>query len=117
MGSTRNLISRRKLVAEAIKLKEMSARSTFTRILQSEEDKETIKESFRKIDEFTKDFHVRELRVYHGMDLLTCCFQLSIVMSIERSTNDIEESLFVGVLNLLFKQTMCLPLMPETTPQ
>jgi hypothetical protein len=117
VGSTRNLISYRKLVAEAIKLEEMSARSTFARILQSEEDKETIKESFQRIDEFTKDFHVRELHIYHGIDLLTCYFQLSIVMSIERSTNDIEESLFVGVLNLPFKQNMCLPLMPETTPQ
>jgi hypothetical protein len=64
VGSTRNLISRRKLVAEAIKLKEMSARSTFTRILESEGDKKTIKESFQRIDEFTKDFHVRDLIVY-----------------------------------------------------
>jgi hypothetical protein len=64
VGSTRNLISRRKLVAEAIKLKEMLARSTFTRILESEEDKKTIKESFQRIDEFTKDFHVRDLIVY-----------------------------------------------------
>ena len=95
----------------------MSARSTFIRILESEEDKKTIKESFQRIDEFTKDFHVRELLVYHGMDLLTRCFQLGIVMSIERSTNDIEESLFVGVSNLSFKQDMCLPPMSETTPQ
>jgi hypothetical protein len=64
IGFTRNLIFHRKLVAEAVKLKEMSARSTFTRMLESEEDKKTIRESFQRIDEFTKDFHVRELLVY-----------------------------------------------------
>ena len=100
---TGNLISCRKLVTEAIKLKVMLSRSTFTRILESEEDKKTITETFRRIDEFTKDFHVRELHVYQQMDLLICRFQLSIVMSIERSTDNMRESLFVGVSNLSSK--------------
>jgi len=35
------------------------------KILDNEEDKKTIEESFKRIDEYTKDFHVRDSFVPH----------------------------------------------------
>jgi hypothetical protein len=41
-------------------LKAMSSRVTWKEILENEEDKKKIEESFKRIDECTKDFQVRE---------------------------------------------------------
>jgi hypothetical protein len=41
-------------------LKAMSSRATWKEILENEEDKMKIEESFKRIDECTKDFQVRE---------------------------------------------------------
>ena len=53
-------IDTRQLVAEAVRLHEMSSRRMLTKILENEEDRKTIEESFKRIDEYTKDFHVRD---------------------------------------------------------
>ena len=55
------MIACRKLVTEAVVLKKMSARSTWVEVLENQEDKKIIEQSFKRIDEYTKDFHVRSL--------------------------------------------------------
>ena len=65
MYVTTNSIHTRKLVAEAVQLHKISSRSKLTKILENEEDKKTIEASFKRIDEYTKDFHVRESCVLH----------------------------------------------------
>jgi len=37
----------------------------WTKTLENAEDKKTIEGSFKRIDEYTKDFHVRDLCVPH----------------------------------------------------
>jgi len=50
----------RNLIDEALRLQGISSRWMLTKILENEEDKNTIEESFKHIDEYTKDFHVRD---------------------------------------------------------
>ena len=53
------LISRRILIAKVLELSKMLKRATWKRILENEEDKKRIEETFKQIDEHTKNFHVR----------------------------------------------------------
>ena len=53
------LILYRILNDNVLELSKMSERATWKKILESEEDKKTIAEIFKKIDELTKNFHVR----------------------------------------------------------
>ena len=53
------LILCRILIDNVLELSKMSNRATWKRILESEEDKKTIADIFKKIDEHTKNFHVR----------------------------------------------------------
>jgi len=48
----------RKLSDEAIRLQGASSRWMLTKILDNAEDKKAIEESFKRIDEYTKDFQV-----------------------------------------------------------
>ena len=66
MSVTINSIYTRKLIDEVIILKNMSSRWILTKILDNKEDKKKIEESFKRIDEHTKDFHVRDsCRTHH----------------------------------------------------
>jgi len=79
-----------------------------TKILDNKEDKKTIEESFKRIDEYTKDFHVRRSPSCE-MNLFICCLQLDIVMTIERNTDEMQESLTVCVpmiSSMLYMLTM-----------
>ena len=49
----------RMLLDNVLELSKMSKRATWKKILQSEEDKKKIAETFKRIDEHTKNFHVR----------------------------------------------------------
>jgi len=62
---TTTLIYTRNLIEEALELQGISSRYVLTKILDNEEDKKTIEESFKRIDEYTKDFHVRRSCVPH----------------------------------------------------
>ena len=53
------LILCRILIDNVLELSKMSKRATWKKILESEEDKKTIADIFGKIDEHTKNFHVR----------------------------------------------------------
>ena len=53
------LILRRILIDNVLELSKMSKRATWKRILENEEDKKKIVETFKQIDEHTKNFHVR----------------------------------------------------------
>jgi hypothetical protein len=53
------LILYRILIDNMLELSKMSKRETWKKILESEEDKKKIKETFERIDEHTKNFHVR----------------------------------------------------------
>jgi hypothetical protein len=53
------LILRRILIDNVLELSKMSERATWKKILESEEDKKKIAEIFKRIDEHTKNFHVR----------------------------------------------------------
>lgn len=57
------LTSGSKLVVELVKLDEMSKQAMWKRVLDNQETKNKIKESFEQIDEHMKDFQV---------PLLTC---------------------------------------------
>jgi len=59
-----------------VMLDTMSLRSTWVAILENEEDKKTINGSFKRLDEYTENFH------------------LDLVLSIERNTDNMQESLF-----------------------
>jgi len=60
-----NSIQSRNLIDEALRLQEISSRWMLRKMLDNEEDKKTVKESFKRIDEYTKDFHVRDSFVPH----------------------------------------------------
>ena len=62
-----NSIYNRRLISEAVRLREMSPRSEWTKILENKENKKTIEESFKRIDEYTKDFHVGDSCVPHRL--------------------------------------------------
>ena len=53
------LILCRILIDNVLELSKMSKRTTWKKILESEEDKKKIAEIFKQIDEQTKNFHVR----------------------------------------------------------
>ena len=53
------LISCRILINKVLELNKMVERATWKRILENEEDKTKIEETFKHIDEHTKNFHVR----------------------------------------------------------
>jgi hypothetical protein len=53
------LILCRILIYNVLELSKMSKRATWKEILESEEDKKKIAETFERIDERTKNFHVR----------------------------------------------------------
>ena len=53
------LILGRMLIDNVLELSEMSKRATWKKILETEEDKKKIAETFKQIDEHTKNFHVR----------------------------------------------------------
>ena len=86
------------VVAEAVVLKNMSARSTWIEVLENQENKKIIDQSFKRIDEYTKDFHVRVSCPPWETNLLIPFLQLNIVIDIERNTNKIQESLAVCLL-------------------
>ena len=53
------LILCRILIDNVLELGKMLKRGTWKKILESEEDKKKIEETFKRIDEHTKNFHVR----------------------------------------------------------
>jgi hypothetical protein len=53
------LILCRILIDNVLELSKMSKRATWKKILDNEEDKKKIAEIFERIDEHTKNFHVR----------------------------------------------------------
>ena len=53
------LILCRILVDNVLELSKMLKRATWKKVLESEEDKKKIAETFKRIDEHTKNFHVR----------------------------------------------------------
>jgi hypothetical protein len=53
------LIFCRILVDNVLELSKLSKRATWKKILESEEDKKEIAETLERIDEHTKNFHVR----------------------------------------------------------
>ena len=57
------LISRRVLIDKVLEFSKMLERATWKRILENEEDKIKIQETFKQIDEHTKNFHVRCLHI------------------------------------------------------
>ncbi|KAG5642551.1 hypothetical protein DXG03_002564 [Asterophora parasitica] len=67
-----------KLVREAQLLEKMKGKRMWKQVIDHEEDSKKIAESFRRIDEHTKDFH------------------LDVAISIERNTSDLQEALFVS---------------------
>ena len=52
------LISCRVLIDNVLQLSKMLKRATWKKILENEEDKKKIEETFKRIDEHTKNFHV-----------------------------------------------------------
>ena len=54
----RVLIHFRKLINEAVKLKELSLSRIWEKIIENEEDAKKIEASLKCIDEYTKDFQV-----------------------------------------------------------
>ena len=54
----RVLIRFRKLINEAVKLKELSMSRIWEKIIENEEDAKKIEASLKCIDEYTKDFQV-----------------------------------------------------------
>ena len=53
------LILCRMLIDNVLELSKMSKRATWKKILESEEDRKKIEDTFKRIDEHTKNFHVR----------------------------------------------------------
>jgi hypothetical protein len=53
------LILCRILIDNVLELSKMSKRVTWKKVLESEEDKKKIADTFKQIDEHTKNFHVR----------------------------------------------------------
>ena len=58
------LILYRILIENVLELSKMSERATWKKILESEEDKKKIAETFKLIDEHTKNFYVRSSPSY-----------------------------------------------------
>ncbi|KAF8679010.1 hypothetical protein AX14_004584 [Amanita brunnescens Koide BX004] len=64
----------RKLIDEAVMLKGMSLSPIWEKIIENEEDAKKIEESFKRMDEYTKDF------------------QLEIILRIERNTSELSSA-------------------------
>ena len=74
----------------------MLKRGTWKKILESEEDKKKIEETFKRIDEHTKNFHVRS-PTYVNQSRSWCYFpQLKLMLTIERNTRGLRDSLAVS---------------------
>ena len=58
------LISSSKLVAELVKLDEMSKQAIWKKVLDNQEIKNKIEGTLKQIDEHIKDFHVSLLTAY-----------------------------------------------------
>ncbi|KAF8705640.1 hypothetical protein AX14_013866 [Amanita brunnescens Koide BX004] len=63
-----------KLIGEAVMLKGMSSSPIWEKIIENEEDAKKIEESFKRMDEYTKDF------------------QLEIILRIERNTSELSNA-------------------------
>ena len=63
------LILCRILIDNVLELSKMSKRATWKKVLESEEDKKMIAETFQQIDEHTKNFHVRSPHISTNQDL------------------------------------------------
>ena len=53
------------LIDNVLELSKMSKRATWKKILESEEDKTKIEDTFKQIDEHTKNLHVRSPTYLH----------------------------------------------------
>ena len=92
------LILCRILIDNVLELSKMSKRATWKRILESEEDKKKIAETFKRIDEHTKNFYVR-LPSYPNQPKFLCyVLQLKLMLTIERNTRGLRDSLAVSFL-------------------
>ena len=92
------LILCRILIDNVLELSKMSKRATWKRILESEEDKKKIAEIFKRIDEHTKNFYVR-LPSYPNQPRFLCyVLQLKLMLTIERNTRGLRDSLAVSFL-------------------
>jgi L-fucose isomerase-like protein len=63
----------RKLADEAVILEGISSGNIWEKILENEEDAKKIEESFKRMDEHTKNFHVRAT-IYEHMPVLMQSF-------------------------------------------
>ena len=66
------LIFCRILIDNVLELSKMR-RATWKKILESEDDKEKIAEIFKRIDEHTKNFHVRSATLSQPIKILILC--------------------------------------------
>ena len=95
------LILCRMLIDNVLELKKMSKRATWKKILESEEDKKKIGEIFKQIDEHTKNFYVRS-PTYLIQSKISCYVpQLKLMLTIERNTRGLRDSLAVRFLGKL----------------
>ena len=97
MHVTTKSIYTRNIIEEIQLLHGMSSRWISTKILENTEDKKTIKDSFKRIDEYTEDFQMCDSPPCEMTLVVICCLQLDIIMTIERNTNEIQNSLDVCV--------------------
>ena len=72
----------------------MSLSHLWEKIIENEEDAKKIEESFKRIDEYTKDFQVL-VAVYRAIGMLTKSPQLEILLRIERNTSHLYDALTV----------------------
>ena len=89
------LILCRILANNVLELSKMSKRATWKKILESEEDKKMIAGTFKRIDENTKNFHVRSSSYLNQSRSSCYVFQLKIMLTIERNTRGLRDSLAV----------------------
>ena len=66
---TLDLISGRKLAAEAGKLEKMKFEPVWSKILENQENKKTIQAIFKRIDGYAVDFQVRDTKSWNMNDL------------------------------------------------
>ena len=92
------LILCRILIDNVLELSKMSKRATWKRILESEEDKKKIAEIFKRIDEHTKNFYVRLPSYPNQPRFLFYVLQLKLMLTIERNTRGLRDSLAVSFL-------------------
>ena len=95
------LILYRILIDNVLELSKMSKRATWKKILESEEDKKKIGEIFKQIDEHTKNFYVRSPTYLIQSRFLYYVPQLKLMLTIERNTRGMRDSLAVRFLGKL----------------